>query len=402
MAKQAWAEPTKELRSLFPDVEGLRLRSAKRGDKTVYQVLFSVDGKSKALQLDATSPTQAYEAAKVVLAERTTGKVTSGRIPPAGLLRRTEIAARQSILDEGLRQETTAAKVRSLEAAVGWFTDGGRQLNANTLLDCIRATDRSKRERRSRTTVCRLLAREAGIPFEVPQGLLYLNPGAKRREIRPFEEKVLYRELSKLEKIPDWARYLFRVVACTGCRANAVFSMEIPRGPITPTSGSIIRYVDSKRSTDRIIYCDATSSLLIDGGQNAWNAWRLWEVPEEIEALQHRGRYPTDAELAATNRMTSEAQRLLRRAYPSEEAPLWMEFMTFRYLRHLTVKRLFALPGMDEYKVSNLMSTSVQQLQKTYGQLYKATAVSTVYQSMPWRIPSSKEDAEAAIKKALD
>nr|WP_115093673.1 hypothetical protein [Synechococcus sp. UW106] len=399
MPKQAWAEPTKELRSLFPEVEGLRLRSAKRGGKTVYQVLFEVDGKSKALQLDATSPTQAYEAAKVVLAERTTGKVTSGRIPPAGLLRRTEIAARQSILDEGLRQETTHAKVRALEAAVGWFTERGLGLTANTLLDCIRATDRTKRERRSRTTACRLLAKEAGIPLEVPSGLLYLNPGAKRREVHGVDEKLLYRELNNLEKIPDWARYIFRVVACTGCRANAVFSMEIPRGPITPGPKSIMRYVDSKRTTDRIVYCDATSSLLL-GDENAWNVWRLWEVPEEIEALQHRGRYPTDEELFAGNRLTASAQQKLRRAYP--EAPRWLEYMTFRYLRHLTVKRLFALPGMDEYKVSQLVSTSVAQLQKTYGQLYKATAVSTVHDALPWKIASTEEDAKAALRKALD
>ena len=124
-------------------------------------------------------------------------------------------------------------------------------------------------------------------------------------------------------------------------------------------------------------------------------------MPEEIEALQHRGRYPTDEELAAANRMTSEAQRMLRRAYPSEEAPRWFEFMTFRYLRHLTVKRLFALPNMDEYKVSKLVSTSVQQLQKTYGQLYQATAVSTVHDAMPWKVPSSEEDAKAAIRDAL-
>ena len=75
--------------------------------------------------------------------------------------------------------------------------------------------------------------------------------------------------------------------------------------------------------------------------------------------------------------------------------------MTFRYLRHLTVKRLFALPGMDEYKVSQLVSTSVQQLQKTYGQLYKATAVSTVHDAIPWKIPSTAADAEAAIRDAL-
>ena len=160
-----------------------------------------------------------------------------------------------------------------------------------------------------------------------------------------------------------------------------------------------MRYVDSKRTTDRIVHCDATSSLLL-GEENAWNVWRLWEVPEEVEALQHRGRYPTDEELFEANRLTGYAQQRLRRAYP--EAPRWLKFMTYRYLRHLTVKRLFALPGMDEYKVSQLVSTSVQQLQKTYGQLYKATAVSTVHDALPWKIPSSKEDAEAALKKALD
>ena len=401
MGKQAWAEPTKELRALFPEVEGLRLRSANRGGKTVYQVLFDADGKKKALQLDATSPTQAYDAAKALLAEKTSGKVTSGRIPPAGLLRRTEIAARQSIIDQGLREESTNAKVRTLEAAVSWFTERGLGLTANTLLDCIRATDRTKRERRSRITACKLLAKEAGIPLEVPSGLGYINPGAKRREIRSIDEKLLYRELGNLEKIPGWARYLFRVVACTGCRANAVFSMEVPRGPITPGPGSIMRYVDSKRTKDRIVYCDATSSLLI-GEENAWNVWRLWEVPEEIEALQHRGRFPTDEELFEANRLTAYAQQRLRRAYSGNEASRWLEFMTFRYLRHLTVKRLFALPGMDEYKVSQLVSTSVQQLQKTYGQLYKATAVSTVHDAIPWKIPSTEADVEAAIKDAFN
>lgn len=348
MAKQAWAEPTKELRNLFPDVQGLRLRSANRGGRVVYQVLFEVEGKSKATQLDATSPTQAYEAAKLVLSEKTPGRVAPGRIPPAGLLRRTEIAARESIFAQELRQETTAVKVRALEAAVGWFTAEGRLLNANNLLDCIRATDRAKRARRARIESCKLLAKEAGISLEIPQSLAYIAPGAKRREIDGVNEKLLYRELSRLDKISGWARYMFRVVACTGCRANAIFSMEIPPGPITPGPQAVLRYVDSKRTKQQVVYCDATSSLLL-GEENAWNVWRLWEVPEEIKALQYRGRYPTDEELAAANRMTSEAQRQMRRAYPKDEAAAWMEYMTFRYLRHLTVKRLFSLPKMDEY-----------------------------------------------------
>lgn len=47
MAKPAWAEPTKELRNLFPDVEGLRLRSANRGGKSFNVTALSHDGRSK-------------------------------------------------------------------------------------------------------------------------------------------------------------------------------------------------------------------------------------------------------------------------------------------------------------------------------------------------------------------
>lgn len=47
MAKPAWAEPTKELRDLFPDVEGLRLRSANRGGKSFNVTALSHDGRSK-------------------------------------------------------------------------------------------------------------------------------------------------------------------------------------------------------------------------------------------------------------------------------------------------------------------------------------------------------------------
>ena len=110
---------SKELRKAFPHQGAIRLRTAKRAVGLVYQVLFELDGKSKALQLEATSVLEAYEAAKVVLAEKTTGKVTSGRVPPAGFLRRTEIACRQFILDEGLREESARVKVRALEQAVG-------------------------------------------------------------------------------------------------------------------------------------------------------------------------------------------------------------------------------------------------------------------------------------------
>ena len=396
MPKQAFAEVTKELRKLFPDVDGLRLRSANRSGRVVYQLLHtSAEGKNKATQLDATTPTQAYEAAKVLLTERTTGNIVSGRIPPAGLLRRAEIAARKEIEDRGLRQETEAAKVRALEAAVGFLTDRGMLLTADTLKEAIRATDRTKRERRSRLEACRLLAKQVDIALNT-DGFAYIDPGAKRRELTTLDINLVYRALDDLERIPEWARYIFRMVACTGCRANAVFSMEIPRGPLT--QGGVLRYVDTKRSKIKVVECQ-TTSMLVRNDQNLFNVWRLWEQPGEILALRHDGQRPTNDQLAAANRLTSDAQRHLRRQY-SADNPRWLRFMTFRYLRHIAVTRLFEM-GLNEYQIAELVSTSVEQLQKTYGRLYQKGAIEAVANLTPFTIPSTEDDARRAINNAL-
>ncbi|WP_156783025.1 hypothetical protein [Synechococcus sp. CC9605] len=49
-----------------------------------------------------------------------------------------------------------------------------------------------------------------------------------------------------------------------------------------------------------------------------------------------------------------------------------------------------------------MLGTLRAQLQKTYGQLYKQTAVAKVHAAIPWKIPSSREDAKAALRNALD
>ena len=230
MSKQAFAEVTKELRKLFPDVDGLRLRSANRSVAWCTSSSTPVPKKNKATQLDATTPTQASNEGPADGTHHREHRFWSH--PPAGLLRRAEIRCQKKIEDRGLRQETEAAKVRALEAAVGFLTDRGMLLTADSLREAIGATDRTKRERRSRLEVCRLLAKQVDIALNT-DGFAYIDPGAKRRELTTLDINLVYRALDDLERIPEWARYIFRMVACTGCRANAVFSMEIPRGPLT-------------------------------------------------------------------------------------------------------------------------------------------------------------------------
>jgi len=390
---------TKELRAQFPDVDGLRLRSANRKGQVVYQLIFvDIEGKSRATQLEAKSQTQAYEAAKVLLTERTSGKIVTGRIPPAGLLRRAEIAARRELEDRNLRDETESAKVRALESAVGWITERGRLLSADTLKEAIRATDRDKRERRSRLEACRLLAKHADIPL-MTDGMQYIEPGPMRREIQSLDRELVYKTLREgLDRLPDWALYLFRMVACTGCRANAVFSMEIPAGPLS--SGMTLRYVDTKRSKNRVVMCETTSMLLFKD-ENLFNVWRLWDQPEEIKALRHDGRRPTNEELYAANRLTSQAQRHLRLKYPLAENGRRFKYITFRYLRHFTVTRLFEM-GLNEYQIAELVSTSVMQLQKTYGRLYQKDAIkSFTSRTGGWTIKSDKAQAKKAIQDAI-
>ena len=179
------------------------------------------------------------------------------------------------------------------------------------------------------------------------------------------------------------------MVACTGCRANAVFSMEIPRGPLT--QGGVLRYVDTKRSKTKVVECQ-TTSMLVRNDQNLFNVWRLWEQPEEIVELRHDGQRPTNDQLAAANRLTSDAQRHLRRQY-SADNPRWLQFMTFRYLRHIAVTRLFKL-GLNEYQIAELVSA--EDMDGFAKRCNQAVANLT-----PFMMPSTEDDVRRAINNAL-
>ena len=348
--------------------------------------MHSTGGKAQTTQLEATDELGAYEAAKLLLAGQSTSKT---RVPPFGTLKRAEIKALQAIEDSGGRVDPRIAACRAVQATVAHLTEHGQLLTAEALLDAIRATDVSKRERRSRIQAARLLADAGGINLKIPKGLLYIPPGPKKRKLNDLLVRAY---LEKLDELPDYACWLFRVVACTGCRANSVFSMEIPHGPVLP--GTKVWYVDNKRSKPgKPAHRSFTTPTLNFGDQSAWNVWEIWKVPPKILEIQHQGRRATDEETRQMNLLSSEVQRRLRVKLPKAK-----DIITFRNLRHLTVKRLLER-GIPAEQVSQLISTSVQQLHATYDDLFRQEAAEAAGQAFDFSVPSTPEDVKRALNK---
>ena len=389
------ATATNDLRALYgSQVVGIRLRRATRSGKEVFSLLWSDGGKARSQQLPATNEFEARDAAKNLLDELTgVRKPTTGNVPPSGLVKRTLIAALHTNEAKGLRQETEAGNARALHKVAGYISERGLLLNADSLLAAIRNTDASKRERRAALQAARALAEEAQIALVVPKALEYENPGPLKRELRPDELAVIRRCLrEELDELPPFAAWMFRVVACTGVRANAVFSMEIPHHELT--SGSVLYYIDPKRSKKNKVVKAETTPTLVEDDQSMWNIWKLWEVPDEVRAMQVLDRRPSNKELAAQNQMSSEAQRHLRRKLPHVAG-----LVTFRMLRHITVLRLFSRLGSNkDYLIASIVSTSVDQLRKTYSQLYTNTATSIVSEAFDFTIKGNVDD----VRRALD
>lgn len=161
--------------------------------------------------------------------------------------------------------------------------------------------------------------------------------------------------------------------------------------PVLP--GTKLWFVDNKRSKPgQPAHRSFTTPTLNIDGESAWNVWRLYEVPPKILEVQHQGRRATDEETWLMNKITNEAQRQLRTKLPIAAGQL-----TFRNLRHLTVKRLLER-GMPAEQVSQLLSTSVHQLHKTYDDLFRQEAADVAGEIFNFRVPSTVED----VKKSLE
>lgn len=350
---------TQQLREQCPGAEQLRLRRGLDKDKRrVWQLTGTLpDGKRIARKLDATNEFSALEAAKVLLGELLSKGTHTGRIPPTGATARHEAIALRELEGRQLRPATLAHKVDHIRRLIDWLTERNLPLTQPTLLASVEAIELGTRAHRARLEAVSSLAKAAGLQVEIPPRLRYRDPLPKRRElITDLEIEQFLRKT--VEALPERWRWLYRVVGCTGIRANGALSLVIPDGPIRP--GTTLCYWDSKRSRP------ARTTPTLD----LWDALELSDIPEGLKLLwMPLDRPADDLTLVRANSATQEATAACRRILGRETAARY----SFRQLRHAAGARMLQA-GLDPHHVSELMSTSIAQLEATYSGLFRSHA----------------------------
>jgi len=400
----------KKLREQFPELSGdtqrIRIKPVKRQGRTVFQLLYEEGGKAKAPQLTAKDPLSAYEEARALLTAVIKGEekpTNTGRLPPTGHIRRAERKARIEYEKRNTSDKTFDQSIRYLERLTGWFGETSKPLNADTLREYILTTDQQKRERRGAIQAAMMIADVEDILLKVPSRMKYLIPAEKEIHLADQEKRLIYDTLENMENIvPNWISWVYRLTACTGCRANNTFGMEIPARPFNRDRDNLV-YYDTKRqlSKGKIIKIKPLTTLFrshIDQhcgkigaptirDEDMFNAWKLYEIPEEIEALRVIGRPPNKDELKKINDRTTFAMDTFRRACrrkgmdtlvnppmclnEDDEVPL----VGFRILRKLCVERMF-LTGHNEYDIEKQISTSKKEIERVYSSIYKNDYIS--------------------------
>lgn len=351
---------TQQLRDQVPGAEQLRLRRGLDKDKRrVWQLTGTLpDGRRIARKLlGATNEFTALEAAKALLTELQSRGTHIGRVPPVGATARHEAAAIREIEGRGLRPATLAHKVDHIRRLTDWLSERNLPLTQPTLISAIEVVELNSRAHRARLEAAHSLARAAGIQLEIPPRLRYKDPLPKRREtVTDAEiEQFLRHEVQALP--PRW-RWLYRVVGCTGIRANGALSLEIPEVAVHP--GTVLHHWDSKRARP----ARATPSL------DLWEELRLSDVPEALRSLWMPSDRPADdLTLVRSNSAVQEATAALRRICGKEVAARF----SFRQLRHAAGARMLSA-GLDPLHVSELLSTSIAQLEATYSGLFRSRA----------------------------
>lgn len=312
-------------------------------------------------------------------------------MPASGRLKKALTLALHANELKGNRSETERTNARALHKLAAYITERGLNLDADALLEAIKATDKNKRERRAAIQAAGEIADAVEIPLFIPKGLHYQNPPAKKRKLTEAQKIMIRKFLNHgIEEMPHWIAYIYRAVMCTGVRSNAVFSMEIPKGPISP--GAPIHYVDSKRSRPNKLVMAITTPHYNKCDESWWNIWQMWNVPDEIKKLQVIGRSPTDEELTKMNRKSQDAQSRLHDRFPQT-----IDLITYRNLRHLAVESLFK-KGIDDYTIASVVSTSAEQLRKTYSQLYTNEATERIGQAFGFTVKSTEADVKRSMQ----
>ena len=360
---------TLALREEFPNAAELRIRKARKADKTVWQLVGKHPKQGKvARQLKALNESDVFLAAREMMRELDIG--VKGRIVPTGQVRRVERAALEALEVRGFRDATVQSKAGAIRKVSSWLADnelGVEETSLRTAVETLSPVN--DRKRRAMLEAARALAKATNTPFSA-EGLRYKDPLPRRR--KEVDDNDIFRRLDEhLPKIEiEGAIWLYRLISVVGVRANGALSMKIPdifMGDDYPgvdgfQPGFQLPYWDSKRNRPGF----ATPTI-----RDWWEHWHLDNRPAELQPyLMPHDRPSSNEQIDKANRLLTFYSGELRRKVHKDAA----ESIGFRALRHAAAARLLK-SGMNQLLVADLLSTSVAQLEACYSDMFRQQAV---------------------------
>jgi len=363
---ELWAF-TLALRDEFPEAKNLRIRKARKPDRTVWQLVGTHPSRGNvAKQIKAATEAEVFQGARDLIIELNLG--LKSRALPTGAVKRHERAALEVISSRNYRDSTERGKVASVREVSSWLADRSLSVDdAGLRLAVLDLAPENNRKRRAMVEGAYLLAKVAGFDLNT-EGIRFKDPLPTRR--KAVDDAVIFRRLDDhLPKIDDpGAIWLYRVVGITGIRANGALSLRIPCAfdDEYPSNGFEpgvqLPYWDSKRG--RAGFCTPTV-------RDWWDRWKLDQVPSELQKYwMPHDRPATNEQIEKANNLISNYAAMIRRKVHIDAS----KSLGFRALRHAATARLLK-SGMSQLTVAELISTSVAQIEATYSDYYRQHAI---------------------------
>ncbi len=354
---------TKKLRSEFEfEAFGLAFRRARDGrGRRIYQLVGRTRAGGKIVRtLDAKSELDALDEARALMP--TIHLPKTSRAPTIGRLRDVERLAMVEVEKRGSGRGATTRNQRAIQNTISWLQERGLPLTQANLVLRLQDTEQSTAPRRDSILACSVLARVAGLVFEVPTELKYKQPKPPVRTIIT-EDEIEEAIAVTSGKIPPEHHYILAAVAITGLRGNEVLSMSIPDDIIEV--GTPIKYWCSKRARPGITTpsMDICELYLSDG------------PPGYLKPLQTPSdRPPDDSTHSEIARIINDVSNTVRRRIPEQ----YRHVLQFRQLRHQAGSRLLEM-GVQPLQVAEVLGTSTRMLEQIYSDFFRAKSAQAIF-----------------------
>ena len=285
------------------------------------------------------------------------GKDQNYRVIPGTSLRNAERAACAIVDRRKIRNATKDVHFRFIKEITSWMAERELQLNAHTLLACVKETPIDSFYRQGRIHAATFLAQAVDIQFVVPPEEKYQRPLTKvKREPLSDEAVILFMREDLLAVKQEWVRWFYRLTALTGVRMGSCLSMALPK---EADVSSQILLSDLKRKKPNARCMPTLPGL--------YNELELWSRPERLDHLVvPSDQIATNEQIDLINAYVREATGLLRYYLGAEMAAKF----SARNLRHAATCR-YLLAGVSPFDTATLIQSSARQVELVYASHYK-------------------------------